>query len=236
MLGSSAPPITPEQLSDLTLQLRPRILHALGWQHHLPQARHTIMDANVVAALKFSAYAHDPDKVLVQWLQVGCPVGVAQDIKAGNVFPLTGKELDMDDVEQKVIVQAPGGNYKSVEEEPTLAGQEIDRLVEKDFAVHLQDWGAVLRMYGSVLVSRLACIVKTREDGTLKVRNVLDLKRSGYNKCVRQSERVVLPRLNDLLSDIEDLGRMDARSPLTDQGVSILIADFADAFHSLGVH
>eukprot|EP00971_Amphidinium_carterae_P334202 6469348-Amphidinium_carterae.1 len=234
MLGTSSPPLSLQQISEFTAQLKDRILDALQWHNRLPQADHTIMDANVVAA--FSALSRDPDSVLLDWLQVGCPVGVAQEIQVGNIFPITEKEPEIEEVEHKVSVHTPEGNYKSVEEEPMLAGEEIDRLIEKGFAIWMPTWKSVLDKFGSVLVSKLACIVKTREDGSLKVRNVLDLRRSGYNRCVKQRERVVLPRLGDLLTDIEDLGRMDAHSQMQDQGLSILIADFADAFHSLGVH
>eukprot|EP00971_Amphidinium_carterae_P103771 2054871-Amphidinium_carterae.1 len=132
MLGVSDPPLSLEQISDFTVMLRTRILQALGWHRRVPQAEHTIMDANVVAA--FSECAHDPDDILVKWLQVGCPVGVAQEIEVGNVFPIIDKELDMEVVEHKVTDQAPMGNYKSVEEDPIIAGEEIDRLIDKNFA------------------------------------------------------------------------------------------------------
>ena len=58
-----------------------------------------------------------------------------------------------------------------------------------------------------MLVSKLACVVKTREDGTLKVRNVLDLLRSGNNDGVQLRERVVLARVKDLVEDVCDLKR-----------------------------
>ena len=56
-------------------------------------------------------------------------------------------------------------------------------------------------------MSKLACIIKVRDDGTRKVRNVLDLRRSGYNEMASLPEGVVLPRLRNLLDDARALVR-----------------------------
>ena len=86
--------------------------------------------------------------------------------------------------------------------------------------------------FESVLVSKLAVIVKDREDGTKKVRLVLDLRRSGYNHFVKCEERIVLPRLKDLVD--EALSLMEETTH-TGDSIFLLIADFEDAFHSLGL-
>ena len=86
--------------------------------------------------------------------------------------------------------------------------------------------------FDSVLVSKLAVIVKEREDGSKKVRLVLDLRRSGYNNLVKCEERIVLPRLKDLVDEALEL--LEAAS-FTDGSVYLLIADFEDAFRSLGL-
>ena len=96
-------------------------------------------------------------------------------------------------------------NYASVSEEFELSGAEVDRLIEKGHAVKYDEWKDVLAEFGDALVSKLACIIKVREDGTKKVRNVLDLRRSGYNEHVNLEERIVLPRLGDLIKDAVDL-------------------------------
>eukprot|EP00972_Heterocapsa_arctica_P035614 5240549-Heterocapsa_arctica.AAC.1 len=65
-----------------------------------------------------------------------------------------------------------------------------------------------------------------------KVRLVLDLRRSRYNEYVRVHERIVLPRLKDLVDDAKVLGRSADAS--RGEKVFVMIADFEDAFHSLG--
>ena len=80
--------------------------------------------------------------------------------------------------------EEPLVNYASVEEAPELAAAEIDRFVANKFAVHYASWDEVVQEFGKSLVSKIARIVKVRDDGTLKVRNVLDLRRSGFNAHV----------------------------------------------------
>jgi hypothetical protein len=107
----------------------------------------------------------------------------------------------------------------------------VDRLIEKGYAVKYDTWEDVTNAFGGVLVSKLACIVKEKEDGTLKVRNVLDLRRSGYNEVVKLQERIVLPRVQDLIGDARDLKRSTREGELC-YG---MVADFEDAFHTLYV-
>ena len=63
---------------------------------------------------------------------------------------------------------------------------------------------------------KLVCIVKTREDGTL----------SGYNDGVQLKERIVLPRVKDLVEDVCELKRCAVYS----EDCCGMVADFEDAF------
>ncbi len=92
-------------------------------------------------------------------------------------------------------------NYLSGEHEPARSAIEIDRRISMGYAKLYNSWQAVLEDFESVLVSKLAVIIKTKEDGTLKVRGVLDLRRSKYNSFVKGSERIVVPRLRDLVEE-----------------------------------
>ena len=107
----------------------------------------------------------------------------------------------------KASADEPSGKYTSVELEAELSGAEVDRLIAKGYAVNYEKWEDVTSAFGGALVSKLACIIKVRDDRTRKVRNVLDLRRSGYNEMVSLPERVVLPRLRDLLHDARALAR-----------------------------
>jgi hypothetical protein len=187
-------------------------------------------DVELVSA--FVAAAKDPEQDLVKWLQSGCPAGVAREITASGIFPAAdaGEAAKTWD-DRKLIEDEPASNYKSVEDVAELSGAEVDRLIEKGYAVKYDTWEDVTNAFGGVLVSKLACIVKEKEDGTLKVRNVLDLRRSGYNEVVKLQERIVLPRVQDLIGDARDLKRSTREGELC-YG---MVADFEDAFHTLYV-
>ena len=53
-----------------------------------------------------------------------------------------------------------------------------------------------------MLVSRLAAILKWKRDGSLKVRIIIDMLRSKLNEFVRLGERIVLPRLRDVVEGL----------------------------------
>ena len=195
--------------------------------------KHTTWNAELVDA--FAVAANDPDRSLRDWMVNGCPAGVAKSIPSGGIFPpAEPKGEEGGDLDEVLTATHVAGNYKSVEEEPALAAAEVDRLIAKGYAMHYKDWGEATKKYGKVLVSKLALIVKTREDGSIKARLVLDLRRSKYNSFVSCKERVVLPRLSDLVDDATDLlSRVDGAKG---EVVMELVADFVDAFHTLGVH
>ena len=55
--------------------------------------------------------------------------------------------------------------------------------------------------YGEVAYSSIGVIVKN-SGPTQKIRLVHDLRRSGVNQRVRMADRVVLPRVQDVIDDI----------------------------------
>ena len=182
----------------------------------------------------WSLRAVDPDKEFIRWLSDGCPLGVASPILAGGVFPHSNSSEQQPGPEDLLMLAEPGENYRSVNEAAAKAGAELDRAVGLGYAEHFESWESARRTHGKLLVSKLACLVKTRPDGSEKVRLVVDLRRSGYNACVQLEERIVLPRLKDLVSDTLDLEAELNRS--RGESVYFMCADFEDAFHSLGVH
>jgi hypothetical protein len=82
-----------------------------------------------------------------------------------------------------------------------------------------------------VLVSKLAAIIKPRPDGTEKVRIIIDMLRSGINAFVRLSERIVLPRLRDVVANaMWMMGQC-----LEGEEIEQVVIDFSDAFKTLPV-
>ena len=83
-----------------------------------------------------------------------------------------------------------------------------------------------------IVVNKLGCVLKTKASGEVKVRLVTDLRRSGGNGRLKIRERVVLPRVLDLVFSIlrllevwEDVSFLD-----------LVAIDFTDAFHTLWLH
>ena len=129
-------------------------------------------------------------------------------------------------------------NYSSMHEDVVAAKGALDRYVEKGFAVLLEKEEAV-EAFGVGTVSRLALISK-KKDGPLGVvmkhRIIIDMLRSGGNRRANVPERVVLPRVNDLVKTIQKLWK-DRREELPegDPGIELVGADLSDAYCHFGV-
>ena len=60
----------------------------------------------------------------------------------------------------------------------------------------------MVKRWGQVVVPRLACLVKLRDDGSKRVRIIIDMLRSGLNYFIKLEERLVLPRLRDVVANL----------------------------------
>ena len=176
----------------------------------------------------------DPEVELPVWLQHGAPIGVALPVKACGVFPIIEEteRKETTDIHGILSIEEARANYRSFEEAREFALPEVDRIVQAGYAVELGGWQEVVAKYGPVAVSKLACIVKQRKDGSTKARLVVDLRRSGVNRCVRLEERIILPRVKEVLDDCMYL--LAAAHPGDE--LEAMVADFKDAFHTLPAH
>ena len=97
---------------------------------------------------------------------------------SNGVFPATG-EITPELMEEgpEIEMQSHVTNYKSFVEAPEDAEIEVQRYVEKGFAI-LMDWEEVRAHFDKGTVSRLALVLKTKPDGSVKRRVVVDLLRS----------------------------------------------------------
>ena len=181
----------------------------------------------------------DPETAVPEWLRQGAPFGIERDIETCGVFPPSKEALKGSTELPDGFSQAIRGdlvNYKTVEENKELAKEELDRLVTAGYAVR----GKVDDTEVKTL-SKLGLILKTKEDGTLKKRLVIDLKRSGGNDKSRLPERLVLPRILDGVEMIRDLKRCHPHPPTAPEvsqhwGMELVLIDISDAFMSLAVH
>ena len=90
-------------------------------------------------------------------------------------------EMEMEEMPE-LADQLGAANHKSFTDEPVHARAELGRLVEEGFAVVLPT-GKAKAMRG--IVSKLALLVKNKEDGSVKRRIIIDLLRSGGNARCR---------------------------------------------------
>lgn len=190
--------------------------------------------------------ARDPDTELVNFIRCGAPLGMAVEIPTSQgIFPGAGTEDDDEEKDGGVEFNVVKGmlNYKSVTDQPDQAKIEIERNVEKGFVVRM-DWEEEARRFGAGTCSKLALILKEKPDGSTKRRLILDMKRSGGNDRAIIPERIVLPRLADVVTMLRDL---HAKKPMlakniAESGVPVeeakeqadetefILVDLADAF------
>ena len=187
----------------------------------------------------------DPDTALPGFIRRGAPLGMELEIPSSNgVFPAvddTAEETGEPETEFEAIKGLL--NYKSVQEQPQEAKLEIERNIKKGFVVRMS-WSEVERRFGKGTCSRMALLLKEKPDGTTKRRIILDMRRSGGNSRARVRERIVLPRLGDVVQMVKNLKSREAElfDQLAAGGVDkvrlnyevkqreFILVDLADAF------
>eukprot|EP00435_Cladocopium_sp_Y103_P021609 s565_g5.t1 len=183
----------------------------------------------------------DPERDLVDWIRTGTPLGMAEDIPYCGIFPTVEEEdtevLGMPDMEAQLGAE----NYKSFTDEPIHAQAEVQRYLDKGFCMELSG-EELKRQFPNGTLSRLALIVKTKEDGSVKRRVIIDLLRSGGNSRCRIKERIVLPRIQDVIHSLKYLRESRfglflkaQREEWEDQDqcneIELASADLADAYY-----
>ena len=234
----------PTLLSDITLSIdsgkeaisEERVIDLAGHLGRALDAKHTrkgkrsLWRPGLVEA--FVNLAGDPETELAGWLEDGAPTGVAHDVRGVGIFPLTKAKGEAHaELWRHWARTEPTANYASVEEHRELVMAEVDRLRTSGFVTIYSSWAAVLAKFGNVVVSKMAAISKARDDGSTKLRLIIDMRRSNVNDHARLHERIVLPRVVDLLQDA--LAMLEHGT--VDEDLDMMVIDWADAFHSIGV-
>ena len=184
--------------------------------------------------------AKDPDNSIVEFVQHGVPLGMETPIPSSNrVFPKV-RDLDAGEVEAAQEFEALRGlqNYVSVTDQVEEAEAEIKRYEDKGFVKRLP-WSQVTATLGSHgTVSKLALIIKEKEDKTIKRRIVIDLRRSKGNERSVVDERLILPRVCDVLRKAQKMKQEEdiLQKQALDRGdrgeieTEIYLIDLKDAF------
>ena len=175
----------------------------------------------------------DPDVDLPGWFRGHTPLGVTEKITSRGIFPDSGTTKAQ--LESARHLQERGDdfsvsrNYVSYEENREDSLQEMNRLIKENHLEVIGTWKDVQERWPDAMATRIATLVKAREDGSKKIRFIVDMRRSGVNALSIAGERIVLPRGSDLIRDLMDLMEYHGRN------VEIMTADFSDAFLNLAI-
>ena len=143
----------------------------------------------------------DPEKDLVGWIREGAPLGMSMPVPYCGVYPQVEEDEEEFVEPPNLEFQMGVENYKSFVEEPEHAAAEVQRYLEKGFAFEAKnEW--VVERFKQGTVSRLALLIKEKDNGEIKRRVIIDLKRSGGNARCRLQERLVLPRVCDVVESL----------------------------------
>ena len=184
------------------------------------------------ALSKMVNLSHDPDVSVPEWLGTSTPLGIARPIPCHGIFPT----LSPQEAEQAARHYAPISlspvfdNYASYTEYREQADAELDREVHAGFVQMYPTKAALVQGVGPCILSKVGVLVKTK-NAKAKVRLIHDLSRSGVNHRIRLPERVVLPRLSDVVHNIVRF----LKSRSASYGVECAVLDFSDAFKQLHV-
>ena len=125
------------------------------------------------------------------WLREGAPIGVKNRIPACRIFrKIERPSLAEEELKHFYAKEIPQQNYKSMREHSEKVMVKLGREVAAGFTTKLDNWEAVKATWSEVLVSKLAAIVKTRNDGSERVRIIIDMLRSGLNLLEKLEERI----------------------------------------------
>ena len=135
-------------------------------------------------------------------------------------------------VQGRLIDDSDGSNvnYKSFMEVAENAQELLDQLVREGRSEVFETWEAVKSRFGQeAKLTKLACIAKVKESGETKYRLVVDSRRSGVNGLMTVKERVILPKITDVVSGLHAIARKC--EGFSGFELEMFSVDFKDAFH-----
>ena len=207
-------------IGHLSGHLRADLSQPTGWRHGLLG--------------KMVEVAGDPEVDVPNWLGGETLLGVSKEVPGRGIFPKAGPtEAQLASYEFLAGRTAwdVDSNYTSYVEHSEESRKELLRLVEEGHLEKIGTWEQVIARWPGAIGTKIATLVKAKPDGTLKVRFVVDMRRSGVNGAAHCDERIVLPRPLDAVQDILALW---ARAGPGEE-VELLTVNIADAFLNLRI-
>ena len=118
-------------------------------------------------------HTQDPDFVVSGWPRDGCPAGIGEWIIGKRHVPTNVRTVFGYSCGTGLLRVSGTSRASLYTDSSNIAADEITRIERKGFVETFTEQVAV--------ASKVALLLKTREDGTTKVRLIIDLRRSGGN-------------------------------------------------------
>ena len=170
----------------------------------------------------------DPDAcALATWIREGAPLGFAESIPTNGIFPVV-EGVNWTSEGAKSLIRDLDGweNYPSAVEENQALQELIQEARDSGFCTIYDSMDVATRELGSTpLLNKLGVIVKEKESGR-KCRIIWDLRESKINSLCHQGERVILPKLVDVVHDALEIYRRGGKP-------RFLAVDILNAFHNI---
>ena len=170
----------------------------------------------------------DPDsQTLARWVLEGAPLGFSEAIPLNGIFPpVQGQAWREESAKALIRDIQDWSNYQSaVEEQEALRGL-IQEAVDAGFCtIYSSVEQAEAELGRTPLLNKLGVIVKEKDSGR-KCRIIWDLKESRINRLCHQGERVIVPKLTDVIHDALCIYRKGGRP-------RFLAVDILNAFHNI---
>ena len=229
-------PVRPPPSETLLSLLRSQVADLLGLTRGAGQANHEAAPWKYEIIEEVGRRAEDPDVHLATWLKDGAPMGLAEPIAPGGLFP---EQKEAPDIEMEELAASTrwDRNHPSFSED---FGRErppgldlLEEYLEEGFAELYENVEVAEQALGAKLhPAPLGTIGKEKPDGSWKFRVIQDQRRNDVNAAVRLPERQVLPRPLDYAKDLA----LHSRAASVNEKVKVLVLDFASAFMSIPLH
>jgi hypothetical protein len=195
------------------------------WNPNVP----TPVNFKLLEAWRFAA--GDPDKYVCEWFEKGAPAGLTKPIETCGVFPVSSQPPEFPDLE---ITDAGNFvNYAGVDESDE-AWEEISSLVRQGLLASFDSYEEVVaHLKCKPTISRVGVLEKVSAGGVIKRRVIVDSAQSGISKATTKPERVVLPRLLDVVNNcLFQLSHCWSEHFATE----LFVLDFTNAFFNVPLH
>ena len=193
---------------------------------HKTAVASTPLSAQLIAA--WGQATNDPDaEILATWLQVGAPLGFSEAIHPSGIFPpVKGPEWEREASRRLERAFEGWTNHPSAEEWEDDLTALVEEASKKGFCSIYDTMEEAQTHIGmKPVLNKLGVIVKEKP-GSRKARIIWDLKESGVNQLCSQGERILLPKVSDVVHDVLETYREGGRP-------RFLAVDIKDAFHNI---